>query len=42
MGQIESSGGNPCAIYIDMGATNTRAWLAHGNQVIERATRPGR
>jgi 2-keto-3-deoxy-galactonokinase len=31
---------NPCAIYVDMGTTNTRGWLMQGGDMIARFNRP--
>lgn len=31
---------NRCAIYVDMGTTNTRGWLMHGGQMVARFNRP--
>jgi 2-dehydro-3-deoxygalactonokinase len=40
MNNIESTGEDLCAIYIDMGTTNTRAWLMRGSEVLARANKP--
>jgi hypothetical protein len=42
MNNIESIGEDLCAIYIDMGTTNTRAWLVRGGEVVARANKPVR
>src|SRR5262249_14423164 len=36
----EETGHNICAVYADMGTTNTRVWLARGSVIVSRATRP--
>src|SRR5260370_853829 len=36
----EKTGENMCAIYVDMGTTNTRGWLMCGSEVIARASKP--
>src|SRR5262249_9480618 len=33
-------GAETCAIFVDMGTTNTRAWLVRGSELLKRATRP--
>jgi 2-dehydro-3-deoxygalactonokinase len=40
MNNIESTGEDLCAIYIDMGTTNTRAWLMRGSEVVARTNKP--
>lgn len=37
---IKTSSENVCAIFIDMGTTNTRGWLLRGREIIARASRP--
>src|SRR5215471_2717837 len=36
----QSTDKNSCGIYVDMGTTNTRAWLMRGGQMIARFNRP--
>jgi 2-keto-3-deoxy-galactonokinase len=40
MNDGEKTGEDLCAIYIDMGTTNTRAWLMRGDEVLARASKP--
>jgi 2-dehydro-3-deoxygalactonokinase len=40
MNNIEDTGEDLCAIYVDMGTTNTRAWLMRGSEVVALANKP--
>jgi len=40
MNNIEGTGEELGAIYVDMGTTNTRAWLMRGSEVVARANKP--
>lgn len=39
MNCVEANGEKICAIYVDMGTTNTSVWLMRGSQLIARANR---
>jgi 2-dehydro-3-deoxygalactonokinase len=36
--ESENGGAGACAVYVDMGTTNTRVWLARGDVVLARAS----
>ena len=40
MDNVWKSDEDLCAIYVDMGTTNTRAWLMRGNDLLARASKP--
>ena len=40
MNDVEKSGEDLCAIYVDMGTTNTRVWLMRGDEVLAHDSRP--
>jgi 2-dehydro-3-deoxygalactonokinase len=40
MNEGEKTGEDLCAIYVDMGTTNTRVWLMRGDKVLARASKP--
>ena len=40
MNDGEKTGEDLCAIYVDMGTTNTRVWLMRGDEVLARACKP--
>jgi len=40
MSNVANTGEDLCAIYVDMGTTNTRVWLMRGNEVLARDSRP--
>jgi 2-dehydro-3-deoxygalactonokinase len=40
MDNVGKSDEDLCAIYVDMGTTNTRAWLVRGNDVLAHASKP--
>jgi 2-dehydro-3-deoxygalactonokinase len=37
--QVEKSNSGPCAIYVDMGTTNTRVWMMHRADVLAQASK---
>src|SRR5258708_20315222 len=37
---MANRGDNVCAIYVDMGTTNTRVWLVNGSHIVTQADRP--
>jgi len=40
MNDGQKTGEDLCAIYVDMGTTNTRVWLMRGDEVLARACKP--
>ena len=40
MNDGDKTGEDLCAIYVDMGTTNTRVWLMRGDEVLARACKP--
>ena len=40
MNSVESIGEDLCAIYIDMGTTNTRVWLTYGEEILGHTGKP--
>src|ERR1700730_16781494 len=40
MHDAEKSDEGPCAIYVDLGTTNTRVWLMRGHAILTRVRKP--
>src|SRR5258706_15872863 len=40
MRDAEKSDENLCAIYVDLGTTNTRVWLMRGSTILSRVKKP--